>query len=233
MPAPDVIEWIAEWARDTRGAQRGVLLTTAHRAQGLEFDHVVILNGGWDRASGNENLAAPRRLFYVAMTRARHSLTVLISGVHPLLGAKTDISGDAILRRSVTPAAAALAVPTKTFQLPALTSVDLSFVGRQKHNDPVHAAIRDAQTGDPITLEYRAPHWTILDQKGRRLGHMAKTWKPPAQGRFQSGHLGAIVTWRKTDNKEEFQRHIKRDEWKTVLPELVFAPASGSGSSNA
>lgn len=226
MPAPDVIEWIAEWARDTRGAQRGVLLTTAHRAKGLEFDHVVILNGGWDRASKNEDAAAPRRLFYVAMTRGRHSLTVLTSGVHPLLNANDD----AILRRSVTPAANALTVPTKTFELPALKAVDLSFVGRQKHGDAVHAAIREAQTGDPVALEYRAPYWTILDQKGRRLGHMAKSWQPPEKSRFQSGQVGAIVTWRKTDNKEEFQRHINRDEWETVLPELVFAPVENMGS---
>ncbi len=48
MPVPDIIEWFAEWSRDTRGEQRGLLLLTAHRAKGLEFDHVVILNGGWE-----------------------------------------------------------------------------------------------------------------------------------------------------------------------------------------
>ena len=50
-PVPDLVQWFGEWARDARGEQRGLLLLTAHRAKGLEFDHVAILNGGWDRPS--------------------------------------------------------------------------------------------------------------------------------------------------------------------------------------
>ena len=52
-------------------ANEGLLLLTAHRAKGLEFDHVAVLDGGWDRVGRNEDADAPRRLYYVAMTRAR------------------------------------------------------------------------------------------------------------------------------------------------------------------
>ena len=62
------IEWLAEWSRDVRRRQRGLLLTTAHRSKGLEFDHVVVLDGGWDRVGRGEDADAPRRLYYVAMT---------------------------------------------------------------------------------------------------------------------------------------------------------------------
>ncbi len=79
---PDLVEWFGEWARDARGEQHGLLLMTAHRAKGLEFDGVVILNGGWDRPSRNEDLDAPRRPFYVAMTRARRSLAVMTQGAY-------------------------------------------------------------------------------------------------------------------------------------------------------
>lgn len=85
MPVPDVIEWFAEWARDTRGAQRGLLLLTGHRAKGLEFDHVVILDGGWHATSLGEDADAPRRLFYVSMTRARRSLAVMTTDAHAFL----------------------------------------------------------------------------------------------------------------------------------------------------
>ena len=70
------IEWLAEWARDVRRRQRGLLLLTAHRAKGLEFNHVVVLDGGWDRVGRGEDPDAPRRLYYVAMTRARQTLTL-------------------------------------------------------------------------------------------------------------------------------------------------------------
>ena len=43
LPAAVFREWLAEWARDNRRRQHGLLLTSAHRAKGLEFDHVVVL----------------------------------------------------------------------------------------------------------------------------------------------------------------------------------------------
>ncbi len=57
-------------ASDSRHAP--LLLLTAHKAKGLEFEHVLILDGGgWQQSSDEE-----RRLFYVAMTRARKTLTL-------------------------------------------------------------------------------------------------------------------------------------------------------------
>ena len=80
----NLIEWLAEWARDVRRRQRGLLLMTTHRAKGLEFDHVVVLDGAWDRVGRGEDVDAPRRLYYVAMTRARETLTLArFPGRHP------------------------------------------------------------------------------------------------------------------------------------------------------
>ena len=69
-PVDHFIEWLAEWGRDVRRRQRWLLLLTAHRAKGLEFDHVIVLDGGWNRVGPEEDMDAPRRLYYVAMTRA-------------------------------------------------------------------------------------------------------------------------------------------------------------------
>lgn len=68
----------------------GVQIMTAHAAKGLEFDHVYIghaMHGTWDGARKNHKFKLPintvthdddddRRLFYVALTRARLSATV-------------------------------------------------------------------------------------------------------------------------------------------------------------
>ena len=74
----------------------GVQLLTAHAAKGLEFEHVFMLDctdDAWEKnAGGNrgrfalpptltlsgeeDELEARRRLFYVAMTRARHGLSI-------------------------------------------------------------------------------------------------------------------------------------------------------------
>ena len=76
VPVDHFIEWLAEWGREVRRRQHGLLLSTAHRAKGLEFDHVAVLDGGWDRVDQDEDLDAPRRLYYVAMTRARQTLAL-------------------------------------------------------------------------------------------------------------------------------------------------------------
>ena len=80
LPAGVFREWLAEWARDNRRRQHGLLLTSAHRAKGLEFDHVAILDGSWYTAGKGEDTDAPRRLYYVAMTRARKTLTLARCG---------------------------------------------------------------------------------------------------------------------------------------------------------
>ena len=74
IPTDAFVEWLAEWGREARKSQRGLLLSTAHRGKGLEFDHVIVLDGGWGHCGPNEDADASRRLYYVAMTRARHTL---------------------------------------------------------------------------------------------------------------------------------------------------------------
>ena len=188
MPVPDILEWIADWSRDTRVKQRGLLLLTAHRAKGLEFDHVAILNGGWTRVSEGEDAQAPRRLFYVAMTRARQSLTVLTSGAHPLL--KTG--SNSVLHRRVTPDPDQTKQLRNKYQMPTRGITDLSFAGRQRNAHEVHEAVRHAEVGDSLFLEFRDPHWTLLDAQNRLLGHMAKAWQPPQGHVFVSGKIGPL-----------------------------------------
>lgn len=49
----------------------GISVLTCHSAKGLEFDHVIIANADSNSQETNDD---DRRLFYVAMTRARHTL---------------------------------------------------------------------------------------------------------------------------------------------------------------
>ncbi|MCO8146562.1 hypothetical protein NHN26_15185 [Rhodovulum tesquicola] len=57
-----VPEWLAEWGRDIRKRRAGTLLLSAHRAKGLEFEDVVVLDGAWDMRSAGEDRDAARRL---------------------------------------------------------------------------------------------------------------------------------------------------------------------------
>jgi ATP-dependent DNA helicase RecQ len=220
-PVPDLIEWFGEWARDARSEQRGLLLLTAHRAKGLEFDHVAILNGGWDRTSRGEDADAPRRLFYVAMTRARRSLTLLSDGPHPFV--RTD--GADILPRTVTSRADVLPQTRQHYVAPDPKLVDLSFAGRLRNGHPSLAAIGAAKVGDPVSLAREGDRWLIRDAHGHTVGRMSRVFAPPNYALFARSTIGAILRWRKDDGGEAYRHLCKRDEWEVVLPELVFDQA--------
>lgn len=218
MPVPDLVEWFAEWSIDARSEQRGLLLLTAHRAKGLEFDDLVILNGGWDRPSKGEDPDSPRRLFYVAMTRARHSLAIMANGQHPFV----QQGGEHVLRRAAPATANDIALPTALYQVPDLKTVDLSWAGRLRPGHLSLAAISAAKVGDPIDIVRDGSSWMMQDEQGQALGRMAKSWSPPQNLGFVRGEVGAIVRWRKSDNQEEFRVHLRRDVWEAIVPELVF-----------
>jgi len=216
-PVPDIVQWFGEWARDVRGEQRGLLLMTAHRAKGLEFDHVAILNGGWDRPSRGEDADAPRRLFYVAMTRARSTLTVLTDGRHAFVQ-----PGDAVLSRRVTPDTAALPRARLRYLPPDPKLVDLSFAGRLRPGDPSLAAIAAARTGDTVHLIRDGDRWRMENAQGQTLARLSRAFAPPEGTTFLRGEVAAILHWRREDGDEDYHHLLRRDEWEVVLPELVF-----------
>lgn len=218
MPPLDVIEWLAEWSRDTRGDQRGLLLLTGHRAKGLEFDHVVLLDGGWGAASRGEDDDAPRRLFYVGMTRAQRTLAVTTTGEHQFLKHKID----GVLHRRVNVNEDAGISTDKHYELPDLETVDLSFAGRLGQGHAAHNAIASTKVGEEIRLVQEGDRWLVHDIHGHPLGRMASAWQPPVGFRFSKGTVGAIVRWRKLDNDERYRDRIKRDVWETILPEFEF-----------
>lgn len=217
-PVPDLVQWFGEWAREARGEQRGLLLLTAHRAKGLEFDHVAILNGGWDRPSRGEDTDAPRRLFYVAMTRARATLTVLTDGPHVFVS-----PASAILHRRVTPDTAALPRTRLRYVPPDTKLVDLSFAGRLRAGNPALEAIASARPGDPVQLIQDYGRWRIDNALGVTLARLSRAFTPPEGTTFLRGEVAAILTWRREDGGEDYHQRLRRDAWEVVLPELVFA----------
>lgn len=219
LPVAEAIEALVEWMRERRSAQQGLLLLSAHRAKGLEFDDVVILDGGWDRPARGEDADAKRRLFYVAMTRARRSLTLTQAGaVHPL------VPSDGLLLRQAPPDAGALRAAALTWQSPDLRMVDLSFPGRLVDGAPALALIAGLRPGDPLLLHGWQGRWFLRHPSGHTIGRMAASYAPPPGLAFVRGEVAAVLGWHRGDNAEEFRSALRRESWEVVLPELVFGP---------
>ena len=224
-PAGHVVEWLAEWGRDIRRRQRGLLLSTAHGAKGLEFDHVAVLDGGWDRVDRNEDADAPRRLYYVAMTRARQTLTLarFDDGRNRLLD--TLRRNGAVIRRSRPALAPAPATLEYRYVRPRLKEIDLGFAGRHSAHNPIHRAIAALSPGD--TLEARVAEngrWELLNRDGRTVGRLAERFKPPSGMRCRSAEVLAVLRWRRDASKPRYRASQKCETWEVVVPELVFEP---------
>ena len=248
VPVAHFVEWLAEWGREARRRQHGLLLLSAHRAKGLQFDHVAVLDGGWDRLDANEDPDAPRRLYYVAMTRARQTLALaqlerapsrpnrVRSGfvreappppyaVHrnPLLDAIGEI--DSVVLRPANGVGAPAPELNRRYRRPALNDINLGFAGRRRARDPVHRAIAALSLGDPLNVRVLdGGRLELLDRSGTAVGRLAKGFRPPPSTRCVAATVRAVVTWSREESEPQYREGLKCGAWEVVVPELVFAP---------
>ena len=245
-PVNHFIEWLAEWGREIRRRQRGLLLLTAHRAKGLEFDHVVVLDGGWNQ----ENTDEERRLYYVAMTRARQTLALMRFNQHSQSGGDrspglvkepdtriykkrsrlTAIPFDLpihgpIMRRESSDVPSAPAEVNRQYRQPTLREVDLGFAGRRPAGNALHRIIAAMSPGDYLEMRRNEQgRWELLNQSGTVVGRLAQAFDPPAGSHCISATVFAIVSRSREASDPQFRDYLACDTWEVVVPELVFEP---------
>ena len=223
LPVDHFIEWLAEWGREIRRKQTGLMLLSAHRAKGLEFDHVAILDGNWDKSGPDEDIDAPRRLYYVAMTRARKTLTLAQqNNSHKLLDSLTAEHN--LLRRAPAILPITAAGLTRSYRQLSLKDIDIGFAGRYAPTDEIHASIAALKAGDPIGLRQAATHWELADLNGKTIGRLARGFKHPPKMICVLAYVAAIIVRRREDSEPEYRNHARCEQWEVVLPELVFEP---------
>ena len=220
-PVARFIEWLAEWGREIRRRQRGLLLLSAHGAKGLEFDHVIVLDGDWNRSGSNNDIDEERRLYYVAMTRAKKTLALARLEKSnqlqdTLLGSSSVILREPVglLKESVEPG--------NRFSRLDLRDVNLGFAGYRDARHPLHRSISALSQGDPLGIRIVNGRWELLDRSGAVVGQLARKFTPPDGMRCDSATVFAIVAWSRDDSEPQYRDRIKCDDWEAVVPELVF-----------
>ena len=232
--------WLAEWGRDFRRRQTGLLLVTAHSAKGREFDHVAILDGGWKKDAPGYRVRPTDevlRLYYVAMTRARHTLTLFRMSAAKDLQLRDDPwtteqrGGDywsrdmpALVHREHVVRTEPPPELDMRYEPLDLKDVDLGFAGKHWSKHPVHGAISALRTGDPLELRENGGRWLLADANGQDVGQLAGNYRPPSD-RCQA-RVHAIVGWDRLDGTPSQQERALRESWEVVVPELIY----GSGS---
>lgn len=224
LPKQNFIDWLAEWGREVRRKQTGLMLLTAHRAKGLEFDHVAVLDGGWDKVGEFEDKGAPRRLYYVAMTRARKMLilTRMDGARNRLLDVLLDDAN--VLNREAIDMPKPPRELRRCYKRSTLKDVDLGFAGRYSPENQVHHSIASLVAGDQVQLRESGGYAELTDMHGNIVGRMSKAFTLPRGMQFLSGRILAIVVRKREDSEAQYQDRCRCDKWEVVVPELVFAP---------
>ena len=215
-PIESVIEWLAEWGRDIRRRQQGLLLLTAHRAKGLEFDHVAILDGGWDRVSRGADPDETRRLYYVAMTRARETLALARMGSNHALQEALHAGNSVLVRQPIElpPPCPAL---QRLYKRAILQHVDLGFAGRCFAGHKVHRAIAALATCSPLQVRISdRGRWQLRNETGTVVGRLSMSFDPPPGMRVRSASVLALVGRRRDESEPEFRNFRHPDPQQFV-----------------
>ena len=232
VPVANFIEWLAEWGREIRRRQSGLLLLSAHRAKGLEFDHVAVLDGGWNRIGRRGDPDEARRLYYVAMTRARQ--TLMLADMHGSNRLQTALAGNySVVQRdpSVLPPNSE-AIDYRHVRA-SLEDVDLSYAGRHGVDRRARRSIAALSPGDALELRVTEQgHRELLDRKGVVVGRLAKRFRPPEGYRFRAAEVFAIAERGREASDPQYRGSLKFDRWEVVVPEFVFEPDGRAEDAN-
>lgn len=216
IPVAEVIDALYEADADARRGYHpaALKLMTAHSAKGLEFAHVVVMDCADWRWSGEDE----RRLLYVAMTRARETLTLMRAegGRNPYLVDLGTVDGVSDLLPSPRPAHR----PDLDRQHVTLgpSEVDIGFAGRQEPSDQVHCLIAELAPGDRVIVEGRH----IKTLKGHVVGRLAGKTELPGAGTIPATVTGIMVRTRE-QTSPEFLATVMTKRWEVVIAELILS----------
>ena len=184
LPVAEALDFVYDSLAEQRREQRvgrGVFLATVHAAKGTEFDHVLVPGTGWTGAADRARQEEERRLYYVAMTRARQTLTLFADrpGRHPHVRL---LRGEFLLQRSA-PACATVPheVLAQRYELLGLDDVDLGFAGSRFERHPIHTALAELQPGSPLQFVAHGEQIELADAQGRPVARLSQAacrrWK--------------------------------------------------------
>jgi ATP-dependent DNA helicase RecQ len=197
-----------------------VFLTTIHSIKGMEFSHLMILDGGWTK----DALEEQRRLLYVAMTRAKETLCLMRrkDAYNPFL---KEITGDFTLRRdaAINQQAEQLTVPLH-YELLGLNDFFLDFAGRFPETDPIHQCLAALTPGSllsiaiingKVVLQHEGATVARLSQKGHQ------EWRDKLE-RVETVRVIAMIKRYREDSEENFRSRCKVEQWEIPMVELVY-----------
>ncbi len=217
-------EAIAERRRHHRTGD-GVILVTTHKAKGLEFPHVFVADGGWRASLDRAQTEEERRVYYVAATRARETLTIMVRKDRRTPFAEEIVGGEVIDRTPRESQTGTIHVEARKYAVIDPKELFLSYAASMPVNSAVQSEIRKTNVGDSVRLVAEgkwihiqtAAHVSIaaLSEAGR------KEWAPRLNS-VRSATVTAMVRRTVEQGGEAYRVKAQVAEWEYPVVEVCW-----------
>jgi ATP-dependent DNA helicase RecQ len=219
-----VYEALAEQRRE-QAVGSGVFMSTVHSAKGMEFPHVLVLGGGWTQGNNRQAQEEERRVYYVAMTRAKETLCLFERADMPNPHTSL-VEGDFMLKR----APSFVAPPDdkvlrRRYDILAMEDMFLDFAGRKRLGDSVHEQLAGLRPGDLLVAVPKGDFIELHTEKGITVAQLSqialKTWR----GRLDCIEwitVLAMVLRCSEDSGEEYRARCQCDQWEVPIVEVMY-----------
>jgi ATP-dependent DNA helicase RecQ len=230
IPVTQTIEVLSEALAEQRRDRRfghGLFLSTIHSAKGMEFKHVVILDGGFGKGKSREEREEERRLYYVAMTRARETLCLMQRQDvnNPFLA---GLNGDFLLRRPYGgPLRKDASAAIKQYSVLSLQDLYLDFAGRRPNDDPVHSKLANLRPGSPLHCARDGNYLRLYDGETAVAAlskDACRKWRDRLD-RIESVRVLAMIRWYRDGGDPGYSQSAQVESWEVPMVEVVHRAA--------
>jgi ATP-dependent DNA helicase RecQ len=218
-------DYVAEQRRE-KFLGSGFFLGTIHSTKGMEFPHVVILDGDWVAPSDPSRIEEERRTLYVGMTRAKETLALMRSEERPNPFLRELKADSLMFRKGAAPAEKPAEGVFKQYEVLGLSDVFLDYAGTFPQGHSIHAHLSQIQAGDRVFLSAGNPGILICNNEGICVGRLSQNasgkWKEKLH-RVCEVRVVAMIGRDNMDVQETYRNLIQAEKWEVPLLELVFS----------
>ena len=229
LPVRKVTETLRQGLADHNRSHfigHGVLVSTIHAAKGLEFEHVLVL-GGLRKMGGNGRRSPEeeRRLYYVGMTRARHTLALIDSRDNPN-PYFAEVGSHVRNRRAEVARLKHGHFLGLTYSVLGMKDLWLDFAGRQPPGHSIHRTLCRLQPDRRVTLERNSRDrvW-VLDSRKERVARLSSKavahWPPSRLKKIEEVRVLGMVYRTKDDVEDpKYRDRLRVDSWEVPILEV-------------
>lgn len=201
--------------REDRTLGEGVRLGTLHGAKGLEWRHVILVDGGDGTADDDE-----RRLCYVGMTRAAERLDLVVreDRPHPLLRAVGE---------EQAPAPGGATPRRVHYELLSLDEIWIDGLGRDAEA-PGHTVLEHLEFGAEVLLQARGARM-VLVAEGAVLAWLTDRAAGVWRDRGARCKFIAAIRRDAEQSEPEWRSRLGRDSWWVPICEGTWVEGVARG----